>query len=49
MNVNNRIPKHTWPSTSKGHTYVGVTVTQTNASSCSDKESKQIKQGASHN
>lgn len=45
MNVDNRIPKQSCPSTSKGHTPVGVTETQINASSCSDKGKK----GASHN
>jgi len=45
MNVDNRIPKQSWPSTSKGRTHVGDTETQINASSCSDKGGE----GASHN
>jgi len=44
-NVDNRIPKQSWPSTSKGRTHVGVPETQINASSCSKKKKK----GASHN
>jgi hypothetical protein len=42
MNVDNRIPKQSWPSTSKGRTHVGDTKKKINSSSCSKKKKKKV-------